>query len=104
MVAKEPDSLTLFFQNPANIHRLSISQLQKLTDLQARIDELNAHNLSDFELANRDIQVRHLRNEMSAVVETAMVDGDIAHQTASTANITASSPRHMASINGRHFG
>lgn len=104
MAVKDPDSVTLFFQNPTNIHRLRVSQLLKLTDLQASIDELNAQNLSDFNLTNRDIQVGHLRNDMAVIVEGSMVDGVIVDRCATDSGLASPGPRHMTSTEGCHFG
>lgn len=104
MVIKDPDSVTLFFRNPTNIQRLKVSQLLTLTDLQASIDELNAQKLNDFNLANRDIQVGRLRDQMTTIVEVAMVDGNTVNRSTVGRGVESSSMRHAAFVEGRHFG
>jgi hypothetical protein len=104
MVVKDPDSVTLFFRNPTNIHRLKVSQLLTLTDLQANIDELNTQKLNDFNLANRDIQVGRLRDRMATIVEVAMVDGNTIDRSTTGRDAESSNLRHAAFIEGRHFG
>jgi hypothetical protein len=104
MVAKKPDSVTLFFRNPDNFQYLSMSQLLKLAELQQEIDELNSENLSDFDLTARDVKVGHLRDGMIAIVDKAMASEPSVDVSTDELNEPLLAPRHMAGKERGHSG
>lgn len=104
MVEENPDSVTLFFRNPANIQQLKVSQLLKLADLQTDIDELKDQELNDVDLAHRDVCVGRLRDNMVEIVEGAMVDGRTVDRPTVHADSRPVSPHHMTGKDGHHLG
>jgi vacuolar-type H+-ATPase subunit I/STV1 len=88
------DEVTSFFSNADSFRRLTTGQYITLSNRQDQIDALNAQELSDFELANRDIQVQNLRQEMVAIVTAAKTQAPRPDLVLTTAD-DAAAPRHL---------
>lgn len=104
MTGNSPDSVALFFQDPANIKRLSIGQINRLDGALLEIKELQAKELNDVDLANRDVQVRNLRGQMAAIIDEALSNSVTTENPTISENTEPSSPRHMTGKEGHHFG